>query len=56
MNPIIELINKLEELSIEEIEQQRDEFIAEFGDSENHIIEDICGMVIHKKQQAGAAV
>ena len=56
MNPIIELINMLEELSIEEIKQYRDEFLAERGYSENHIIENICGMVIHKKKMAGAAV
>jgi len=51
MNPIVELIEELEKLSIEEIEQYRDEFLTEHEDSENHIIRDICAMVIHKKQQ-----
>lgn len=50
MNEIIELIKLLEEKSIEEVEQLRDEFIAEHGDSPNHIIEHISNAVIEKKR------
>lgn len=50
MIEIIELIKLLEEKSIEEVEKLRDEFIAEHGDSPNHIIERIINAVIEKKR------
>ena len=50
MEEIIKLIKILEEKSIEEVEQLRDEFIAQYGDSPSHIIERISGAVIEKKR------
>lgn len=52
MGEIIEVIKKLEEKSIEEVEEFKQELIADIGDSENHIIERICNSVIEKKRAA----
>lgn len=52
MSEIIEVIKILEKKSIEEIEVFRDGFIAEFGDSENHIVANVSNAVIEKKKAA----
>ena len=52
MNEIMELVNILDQKSVSEIEQIRDEYIAENGDSKNHIIQRICGAIVQKKKEA----